>query len=129
MMAVTKILSFRVTADGFITVPLARTSRTAPWFGCRLRAERWKKLPLNVISPFTFSPDDKQIAFINGDTRRLHLVNADGSGERVFWQSTTRDKAGLNRGVQICPGHPSTIWLRFAVADTERTANHISNCC
>jgi Tol biopolymer transport system component/DNA-binding winged helix-turn-helix (wHTH) protein/Flp pilus assembly protein TadD len=43
-----------------------------------------EEIAFSVVSPFVFSPDEKQIAFINGNAGDLHLANADGSGERVL---------------------------------------------
>lgn len=38
----------------------------------------------NVISPVAFSPDEKQMTFINGDEGQLYIANIDGGGERVL---------------------------------------------
>ena len=43
-----------------------------------------EEIAYNVASPVAFSPDEKQIVFINGDNGDLHIANADGSGERVL---------------------------------------------
>lgn len=43
-----------------------------------------EEIAFNVISPFAFSPDEKQIAFINGDKGDLHITGADGVGDRVL---------------------------------------------
>ena len=38
----------------------------------------------NIVSPVAFSPDEKQISFINGDDGQLRIANIDGSGERIL---------------------------------------------
>lgn len=42
----------------------------------------------NVIGPVAFSPDEKQITFINGDDHQVHIARIDGTDERVL---ATRD--------------------------------------
>lgn len=43
-----------------------------------------EEIAYNVISPFAFSPDEKQVAFINGDAGDLHLAETDGGSDRVL---------------------------------------------
>ena len=43
-----------------------------------------EEIAYNVVSPFAFSPDEKQVVFINGDKSDLHIAATDGSGDRVL---------------------------------------------